>query len=133
MRIVTLAGSPGLRSRSGVILAHGQRWLVEHGASVRHFGIHDFKAEDLLHARFDSPDVQALIEAGIAEGARLVVGGAGKPSGFETGYFVKPTIFADVNNTMRIAREEVFGPVLTIIPFDTEEEAIAIANDTNYG
>ncbi|MGF6176462.1 aldehyde dehydrogenase family protein [Ensifer sp. 4252] len=77
--------------------------------------------------------VQALIEAGIAEGARLVVGGAGKPKGFETGYFVKPTIFADVNNTMRIAREEVFGPVLTIIPFDTEEEAIAIANDTNYG
>lgn len=77
--------------------------------------------------------VQALIEAGIAEGARLVVGGAGKPEGFETGYFVKPTIFADVNNTMRIAREEVFGPVLAIIPFDTEEEAIAIANDTNYG
>ncbi len=77
--------------------------------------------------------VQALIEAGIAEGARLVVGGAGKPAGFETGYFVKPTIFADVNNTMRIAREEVFGPVLAIIPFDSEEEAIAIANDTNYG
>ena len=77
--------------------------------------------------------VQALIEAGIAEGARLVVGGAGKPDGFETGYFVKPTIFADVNNTMRIAREEVFGPVLAIIPFDSEEEAIAIANDTNYG
>ncbi|WP_312365558.1 aldehyde dehydrogenase family protein [Ensifer sp.] len=77
--------------------------------------------------------VQALIEAGIAEGARLVVGGAGKPAGFETGYFVKPTIFADVDNTMRIAREEVFGPVLAIIPFDSEEEAIAIANDTNYG
>ncbi|MBD9624713.1 aldehyde dehydrogenase family protein [Ensifer sp. ENS06] len=77
--------------------------------------------------------VQALIEAGIAEGARLLVGGAGKPEGFETGYFVKPTIFADVNNEMRIAREEVFGPVLAIIPFDTEEEAIAIANDTNYG
>ncbi len=77
--------------------------------------------------------VQALIEAGIAEGARLVVGGAGKPDGFETGYFVKPTIFADVDNTMRIAREEVFGPVLAIIPFDSEEEAIAIANDTNYG
>ncbi|KSV74506.1 aldehyde dehydrogenase [Sinorhizobium sp. GL2] len=77
--------------------------------------------------------VQALIEAGIAEGARLIVGGAGKPEGFETGYFVKPTIFADVNNEMRIAREEVFGPVLSIIPFDTEEEAIAIANDTAYG
>ncbi|CAN7276531.1 aldehyde dehydrogenase family protein [Pararhizobium sp. LjRoot235] len=77
--------------------------------------------------------VQALIEAGISEGARLLVGGAGKPQGFKTGYFVKPTIFADVNNTMRIAREEVFGPVLAIMPFDTEEEAIEIANDTNYG
>lgn len=77
--------------------------------------------------------VQALIEAGITEGARLLVGGAGKPDGFETGYFVRPTIFADVNNSMRIAREEVFGPVLAIIPFDTEEEAIAIANDTPYG
>ncbi len=77
--------------------------------------------------------VQTLIEAGIAEGARVLVGGAGKPEGFETGYFVKPTIFADVNNTMRIAREEVFGPVLAIMPFETEEEAIEIANDTNYG
>jgi aldehyde dehydrogenase (NAD+) len=77
--------------------------------------------------------VQALIEAGIAEGARVLVGGAGKPEGFEIGYFVKPTIFADVNNTMRIAREEVFGPVLAIMPFETEEEAIEIANDTNYG
>jgi aldehyde dehydrogenase (NAD+) len=77
--------------------------------------------------------VQALIEAGIAEGANLLVGGAGKPAGFEVGYYVRPTIFADVNNNMRIAREEVFGPVLSIIPFETEEEAIAIANDTNYG
>ncbi len=77
--------------------------------------------------------VQALIEAGIAEGARLLVGGAGKPQGFKQGYFVKPTIFADVNNTMRIAREEVFGPVLAIMPFETEEEAIEIANDTSYG
>lgn len=77
--------------------------------------------------------VQALIKAGIAEGARTLVGGAGKPDGFETGYFVKPTIFADVDNSMRIAREEVFGPVLAIMPFDTEEEAIAIANDTSYG
>ena len=77
--------------------------------------------------------VQALIEAGIAEGADLIVGGPGKPEGFETGYYVKPTIFAGVNNQMRIARDEVFGPVLAIIPFDTEEEAIEIANDTNYG
>ncbi len=77
--------------------------------------------------------VQALIETGVAEGAILLVGGPGKPEGFKTGYFVKPTIFVDVDNTMRIAREEVFGPVLSIIPFDTEEEAIAIANDTTYG
>lgn len=77
--------------------------------------------------------VQNLIEAGIAEGARVLVGGAGKPKGYETGYFVQPTIFADVNNNMRIAKEEVFGPVLALIPFDTEEEAIAIANDTPYG
>lgn len=77
--------------------------------------------------------VQNLIEAGISEGARVLVGGAGKPKGYETGYFVRPTIFADVRNDMRIAREEVFGPVLALIPFDTEEEAIAIANDTPYG
>ena len=77
--------------------------------------------------------VQALIEAGVAEGARVLVGGPGKPEGFKTGYFVKPTIFADVHNDMRIAREEIFGPVLSIIPFDTEEEAIEIANDTPYG
>ena len=77
--------------------------------------------------------VQNLIETGVEEGARLVVGGPGKPEGFETGYFVKPTVFADVSNDMTIAREEVFGPVLVMIPFDTEEEAIAIANDTPYG
>ncbi|MGK9199933.1 MULTISPECIES: aldehyde dehydrogenase family protein [Sinorhizobium] len=83
------------------------------------------------HIQFER--VQALIEAGVAEGATLLAGGPGKPEGFEAGYFVRPTIFADVDNSMRIAREEVFGPVLSIIPFDTEEEAIAIANDTNYG
>jgi aldehyde dehydrogenase (NAD+) len=77
--------------------------------------------------------VQSLINAGIDEGARLLVGGSGKPQGFETGYYVKPTIFVDANNTMRIAREEIFGPVVTIIPFDTEDEAIEIANDTPYG
>ncbi|MQX48709.1 aldehyde dehydrogenase family protein [Sinorhizobium medicae] len=77
--------------------------------------------------------VQALIEAGVAEGATLLAGGLGKPEGFESGYFVRPTIFANVDNSMRIAREEVFGPVLSIMPFDTEEEAVAVANDTNYG
>ena len=77
--------------------------------------------------------IQDLIQVGIDEGAKLVAGGTGKPEGFEKGYFVKPTIFADVNNKMRIAREEVFGPVLTIIPFDSEAEAIEITNDTPYG
>lgn len=77
--------------------------------------------------------VRDLIEAGIKEGARLVVGGPGRPSGFSCGYFAQPTIFADVNNDMRIAREEIFGPVLSIIPFDTEDDAVRIANDTPYG
>ena len=77
--------------------------------------------------------IQALIQAGIDENATLVAGGVGKPEGLDTGYFVKPTIFADVNNQMTIARTEIFGPVLSMIPFDTEEEAIKIANDTPYG
>ena len=77
--------------------------------------------------------VQTLINVGIDEGARLLAGGPGKPDGFDTGWFVKPTVFADVTNEMRIAREEIFGPVLVVIPFDDEAEAIAIANDTPYG
>ncbi len=77
--------------------------------------------------------IQGLIQTGVDEGARLIAGGTGKPQGMETGYFVKPTIFADVSNDMTIAQEEIFGPVLSIIPFDTEEEAIQIANDTPYG
>ena len=77
--------------------------------------------------------IQILIQKGIDEGAKLVAGGVGKPEGLEKGYFVKPTAFADVNNQMEIARTEIFGPVLSIIPFETEEEAIKIANDTPYG
>jgi len=77
--------------------------------------------------------VQGLIEQGIKEGARLIAGGTGRPEGFNRGYFVRPTVFADVNNDMTIAREEIFGPVLAMIPFDTEEEAVEIANDTPYG
>ena len=77
--------------------------------------------------------IQGLIAKGIEEGAELVAGGLGKPDGLENGYFVKPTVFAGVNNEMTIAREEIFGPVLSILPFDTEEEAVAIANDTIYG
>jgi aldehyde dehydrogenase (NAD+) len=77
--------------------------------------------------------IQTLIKKGIDEGAKLVAGGVGKPDGLEKGYFVKPTVFADVNNRMEIARTEIFGPVLSIMPFETEEEAISIANDTPYG
>ena len=77
--------------------------------------------------------IQGHIERGLADGARLVAGGPGKPKGFETGYFVQPTVFADVTNQMSIARNEIFGPVLVMIPFATEEEAVAIANDTPYG
>ena len=77
--------------------------------------------------------VQNMIQVGIDEGATLLVGGLGRPEGFDTGWYVRPTVFSDVNNTMRIAREEIVGPVLAIIPFDDEEEAVAIANDTPYG
>jgi aldehyde dehydrogenase (NAD+) len=86
-----------------------------------------------LSSRVQFDKVQGLIEKGIEEGAELVVGGPGNPEGFSTGYFVKPTVFAGVNNQMTIAQEEIFGPVLTMIPFDTEEQAIEIANDTPYG
>ena len=77
--------------------------------------------------------IQDLIQKGIDEGARLVAGGPGLPEGVNRGYFVRPTVFADVTNDMTIARQEIFGPVLSIIPFDTEEEAVRIANDTIYG
>jgi aldehyde dehydrogenase (NAD+) len=77
--------------------------------------------------------VQALIQAGIDEGAELIAGGIGRPDGISAGYFVKPTVFANANNGMRIAQEEIFGPVLTMISFKDEAEAIRIANDTEYG
>ena len=86
-----------------------------------------------LFDRIQFDRVQNLIGVGIDEGARLLVGGLGRPEGFDAGWYVKPTLFVDVHNQMRIAREEVFGPVLVVIPFDTEEEAIAIANDSPYG
>ncbi|RDI57925.1 aldehyde dehydrogenase family protein [Microvirga subterranea] len=77
--------------------------------------------------------IQDLITAGIKEGATLVTGGLGRPEGLNRGFYVRPTVFADVTNDMRIAREEIFGPVLSILPYGSEEEAIAIANDTVYG
>jgi aldehyde dehydrogenase (NAD+) len=86
-----------------------------------------------LSSRIQFDKVQVLINKGIEEGANLVAGGPGKPEGMDVGYFVKPTVFSEVSNDMTIAQEEIFGPVLTMIPFDTEEQAIEIANDTPYG
>jgi len=77
--------------------------------------------------------VQALIQKGIDEGATLAAGGTGRPEGLGKGYYVRPTVFANVTNDMTIAREEIFGPVLSIIPYDDEDEAVRIANDTPYG
>ena len=77
--------------------------------------------------------VQSYIQAGIDEGATLVTGGTGKPEGLDAGYYVKPTVFANVDNSMSIARDEIFGPVLSIIGYDSEEDAIRIANDSDYG
>jgi aldehyde dehydrogenase (NAD+) len=77
--------------------------------------------------------IQGLIQKGIDEGATLVAGGVGRPEGLTRGYYVRPTIFANVTNDMTIAREEIFGPVLAILPYRDEEEAIRIANDTPYG
>ena len=86
-----------------------------------------------LFDRIQFDRVQAMIAVGIDEGATVLAGGLGKPEGITDGWFVKPTVFTSVSNSMRIAQEEIFGPVLVIIPFDTEEEAIEIANDTPYG
>ena len=77
--------------------------------------------------------VQGYIQAGIDEGATLVTGGTGKPEGLDAGYYVKPTVFSNVDNSMSIARDEIFGPVLSIIGYDSEEDAIRIANDSDYG
>jgi aldehyde dehydrogenase (NAD+) len=82
-------------------------------------------------AQYDK--IQSLIESGIAQGARLVAGGPGRPEGLNRGWFVRPTVFADVTPQMTIAREEIFGPVLSILPFDSEDEAVQIANGTPYG
>ncbi len=77
--------------------------------------------------------VQGLIQKGVDEGAKIVAGGPGRPDGFNRGYYARPTVFANVKNDMTIAREEIFGPVLCIIPYETEEEAVRIANETPYG
>lgn len=86
-----------------------------------------------LANRAQFENIQRLIHAGIQEGAKLICGGPGKPDGFEAGYYVKPTVFADVRNDMMIAREESFGPVLVMVPYSDENDAVRIANDTPYG
>lgn len=84
-------------------------------------------------SRVQFDKIQGLIQKGVDEGAILVTGGTGRPDGLETGYYVKPTVFANVNNSMIIAREEIFGPVVCILGYDSLEQAIEIANDTEYG
>jgi aldehyde dehydrogenase (NAD+) len=86
-----------------------------------------------LASRAQFEKVERLIHAGIEEGAKLIAGGPGRPEGVAKGYFAKPTVFTDVRNTMTIAREEIFGPVLSIIPYEDEDDAVRIANDTPYG
>jgi aldehyde dehydrogenase (NAD+) len=77
--------------------------------------------------------VQALLEKGVTEGATLVVGGPGRPPGIDTGFYVRPTVFSYVTNDMAIAREEIFGPVATLIGYEDDDDAVRIANDTDYG
>jgi acyl-CoA reductase-like NAD-dependent aldehyde dehydrogenase len=86
-----------------------------------------------LVARRQQDRVRGYIETGQAEGARLVIGGTDMPDGLDRGWYVRPTLFADADNSMRIAREEIFGPVLTVIPYADEDDAVAIANDSDYG
>ena len=123
------------------------RLLVEHSCYEEVLKIAKKSAEEILigdptkegdhigplfdKIQFDR--VQNMIDLGIKEGASVLTGGLGKPHGLEKGWFVKPTIFYNVRNTMRIAREEIFGPVLVIMPFKNEQEAISIANDSPYG
>ena len=128
---------------------HTEKWLLPISFSeiglieiyYKNF-INEFKVDDpnkegehigpvISETQFNK--IQNLIQKGIDEGAKLVAGGTGKPDGLSNGYYVKPTVFADVNNNMEIARTEIFGPVLSVIPFENENEAIKIANDTDYG
>ncbi len=111
---------------------------VETATKIAEDTIVDLSSKEGYHmgpvvSKLQFDKIQGLIKIGIKEGARLVAGGPDRPDGLSCGYFVRPTVFADVNNTMTIAREEIFGPVLSIIPFDNETEALRIANDSLYG
>ena len=115
---------------------HDEALEIAKAAAEKH-KVGDPKSEDTMlgpvvsEAQFKK--IQGLIEAGIKEGATLVTGGTGRPEGLNRGYYVRPTVFGNVTNDMTVAREEIFGPVIAIMPYKTEEEAIAIANDTVYG
>ena len=115
-------------------LAEAERLALE---AVKAIVVGDPRAPGITHGpvanRAQFNRVQEMIAAGIEEGARLVCGGPGRPPGLERGFYVRPTIFSDVQSKMRIAQEEIFGPVLAIIPYDSVDEAVQIANDTDYG
>jgi aldehyde dehydrogenase (NAD+) len=106
-------------------------------AAVAEFVVGNPLREDVTHGpianRPQFERVRTMIRVGLEEGAKLIAGGSGCPDGLDTGFFVRPTIFSEVLPQMRISQEEIFGPVLSIIPYDTVDEAIAIANDTVYG
>ena len=109
--------------------------IAKHAAEATAVGDPEKEGDHIgpLFDKIQFDRVQAMIEVGINEGATLLTGGLGRPDGMDVGWYVKPTIFCDVSNDMRVAQEEIFGPVLVIIPFEDEAEAIAIANDTPYG
>lgn len=116
------------------MMQHAARIAAREAESIRTGApeLADTELGPVVNAR-QYQHIQGLIESGVEEGATLVAGGPGRPAGLQQGYFVRPTVFADVLPTMRIAREEIFGPVLSIIGFSDEEEAIRIANDSIYG
>ncbi|HVZ00039.1 MAG TPA: aldehyde dehydrogenase family protein [Dongiaceae bacterium] len=115
---------------------HDEALVIAKAAAEKH-KVGDPRSEDSMLGPVVSEvqfkKIQGLIEAGIKEGATLVAGGTGRPEGLNRGYYVRPTVFGNVNNSMTIAREEIFGPVLSILPYESEAQAIEIANDTVYG
>ena len=144
---VVAAGVRGCMRNSGQTCNAPTRMLVEDSVYEEAVAIAARTAESLklgdprdpetflgpVAGRKQYETVRSYIESGIAEGARLVAGGLERPGGLDRGYYIRPTVFAEVTSNMRIAREEIFGPVLSIMRFKDEDEAVAIANDTDYG
>ena len=134
-------------ANSGQACVAGSRILVPRSRREEILALLKQEAEKLKVGRSGDPEVrigplanaahwdrvQSWIRIGVDEGATLLTGGEGRPEGLEKGWFTRPTIFADVNSTMRIAREEIFGPVLSVITYDDEDDAVAIANDSDFG